>query len=242
MLCRRTTGNGRGMRNDVWQELHPPGRITPGVQPDDETWAAALPDGRTILQPIRLLPGGTDRGVASLILNQAAFAVLDALAGIVAEAARPLDPDVVVAVPTLGLPIAEQVARRLGHSRMVPLSTSRKFWYDDALSGPLGSITTPDQVKRVWIDPRMLPLLRGRVMVVDDVLSSGRSISAVLWLLAGIGVAPVAVGAAMLQGEAWRQALATFRPTPAVVAAFSTPILVRTTAGWQPEPAFEARR
>lgn len=211
------------MRLDVWQEVHDD--LTPGVQPDGETWAAALGD-RQLLLPIRTLPDG-ERGVASLILNQASFAVLDALAARVADLLAPFQPQVIVAVPTLGLPLAEGVARRLGHTRMVPLGTSRKFWYDEDLSVPLKSITTPGGGKRLYVDPRMMPLLDARVAVVDDVLSSGASIASVLTLMALAGVAPVAIGAAMLQGEGWRDRVGTV-PT---VGAIATPIL-RKGDGW----------
>lgn len=211
---------------DMWQELFAPASLGAGRQPGGETYAAALPDGRQIVLPIRRLPGGQGRAVASLILNQAGFAVLDALAATVAEAMRAHAPDIIVAVPTLGLPLAEGVARRLGHSRMAPLGTSRKFWYDETLSEPLNSITTPDQVKRIYIDPRMLPLLEGRrVAVVDDVISTGTSMVSVLRLLKRAGVAPVAIGAAMLQGEAWRQRMAGEAPGCPVFGAIETPVL-----------------
>lgn len=212
------------MRTDVWQDLRDD--LAPGVQPDQETFAAAF-GTRRILLPIRTLADG--RGVASLIVNQAGFAVLDALADAVAEGLRPHAPEAIVGVPTLGLTLAEAVARRLGHSRMVPLGTSRKFWYDEALSVELRSITTPGGGKRLYIDPRMLPLLRGaRVAVVDDVLSTGASIAATLRLLDLAGIAPVAIGAAMLQGEAWRDRVGAMP----VAAAFATPILTKTAEGW----------
>ncbi len=211
---------------DMWQELFAPASLDAGLQPGGETYAAALNDGRQVILPIRHLPGGQHRAVASLIVNQAGFAVLDALADAVADAMRAHAPDVVVAVPTLGLPLAEGVARRLGHSRMVPLGTSRKFWYEDSLSEPLNSITTPDQVKRIYVDPRMLPLLEGRrVVVVDDVISTGTSMASVLRLLKRAGIAPVAIGAAMLQGEAWRQRMADEAPGCPVFGAIETPIL-----------------
>ena len=95
------------MRLDVWQSLHDD--LEPGVQPDQETFAVAL-GPRQVLLPIRALPD-SDRGVASLILNQASFDVLDALAATVAEGLRAHAPEVIVAVPTLGLPLAEAVAR-----------------------------------------------------------------------------------------------------------------------------------
>ena len=213
------------MRLDVWQELYR--NLTPGVQPDQQSFAVDL-GGQQILLPIRVLPEG-DRAVVSLILNQASFRVLDLIADVLAERLAPLAPDVVVAVPTLGLPLAEAVARRLGHSRLVPLGYSRKFWYDEALSLPLSSITTPGGGKRLYVDPPMLPLLKNRrVLVVDDVLSSGASMRTVLALLDRAGIRPMAVGAAMLQGERWVEAV-----PDRVIGAFATPILTRGCDGWQ---------
>ena len=213
------------MRLDVWRELYR--NLTPGVQPDQQSFAVDV-GGQQILLPIRVLPEG-DRAVVSLILNQASFRVLDLIADVLAERLAPLAPDVVVAVPTLGLPLAEAVARRLGHSRLVPLGYSRKFWYDEALSLPLSSITTPGGGKRLYVDPHMLPLLKNRrVLVVDDVLSSGASMRTVLALLDRAGIRPMAVGAAMLQGERWVEAV-----PDRVIGAFATPILTRGCDGWQ---------
>jgi adenine/guanine phosphoribosyltransferase-like PRPP-binding protein len=78
----------------------------------------------------------------------------------------------------------------------------------------------------------MVPLLAGRrVVLVDDVISSGVSMRAGIDLLAAIGVEPVAVGAAMLQSEVWEGLL-----FPAwrgrVVGVFASPVLRRTEAGW----------
>ena len=211
------------MRSDVWQHLH--SDLTPGVQPDQETYAAPFGAHRLLL-PIRQLADG--RGVASLIVNQASFTVLDALAEALAARLAPHAPDIIVGVPTLGLTLAEGVARRLGHARMVPLGTSRKFWYDDALSVDLRSITTPGGGKRLYVDPRMLPLLKGRVAVVDDVLSTGASIASTLGLLALVDVRPVVLGAAMLQGETWRSRTGDIP----VEGAIATPILTKTPGGW----------
>jgi len=211
------------MRTDVWQALHDD--LAAGVQPDGETYAAALGPHRLLL-PLRQLADG--RRLASLILNQASFAVLDALADRVAEGVAAHAPDLVVAVPTLGLPLAEGVARRLGHPRLVPLGTSRKFWYDEALSVPLASITTQGPGRRLYVDPRMLPLLHGRrVAVIDDVISTGASMAAVLELLGRTGARVAVIGAAMLQGEAAR---GRFDPLP-VVTAIETPVLGPKEAG-----------
>jgi adenine/guanine phosphoribosyltransferase-like PRPP-binding protein len=222
-----------------WQEVHPPGALSARLGDGfSDLYPAALPDGREIALPIRVLPGGDDRAVASLIVNQASFAVEDALAQVMTDQATAYAPEVAVGVPTLGLPVANNVARRLGHSRMVALGTSRKFWYEDRLSVPLRSITSPGGEKRLYIDPRMLPVLDGRrFILVDDVVSTGSSLISALDLLALAGFRPVAAIFAMLQGDSWRARLAgSSHAGLAVHGALATPLLRRGPEGrWRPE-------
>lgn len=218
--------------HDFWQELHPPQSFSAGQECRD-FYVAELPDGRQLRLPIRVLADG-EHALASLIVNQASFAVQQALAEALAARIAAYDVEVVAGLPTLGLTLASAVARALGHSRYVPLGTSRKFWYRDELSVPLSSITTPDQEKRLYIDPRMLPLLEGkRVALVDDVISSGASIVSGLALVTACGIEPVVIGAAMLQSERWRERVdAGGKPwSERIVGVFSTPILEKTASG-----------
>lgn len=216
-----------------WQELHPAGAVEPNP-PYADAYPATLPDGRQLLLPLRPLPDGQS-ALCSLIVNQASFAVLDALAVHLAARLLEHDPEVVVGLPTLGLTLAAAVAMRLGHSRYVPLGTSRKFWYEPRLSVPMSSVTTPDE-KRLFLDPRLLPLLDGkRVALVDDVISTGRSITAGLELLAIAGVEPVAIGAAMLQSERWREASDLADRQHRLVTVIRSPRLSRQQDGWVPE-------
>jgi len=220
---------------EFWQTVYPAGTFE--TNPQDgfaDLYPATLPDGRQIALPIRVLPGGEDKAVASLIVNQASFAVEDALADAMTTLASTYAPEAVIGVPTLGLPLANGVARRLGHARMVALGTSRKFWYDDALSEPMSSITSPAHAKRIYVDPRMLPLLQGRRgIVVDDVGSSGTSLLAVLRLLRKAGIEPVAASVAMLQGNNWRAALGQHDASfvPHIRGAIASPRLKRTAQG-----------
>lgn len=218
--------------HDFWQEIYPPKSfdIQMGYR---DFFPTSLGDGRQILLPIRPLADGK-HALASLIVNQASFAVEDALATELAAKLAPHEPEVIAGLPTLGLTLASAVARKLGHSRYVPLGTSRKFWYVDDLSVPLSSITTPDQKKRLYVDPRMLPLLEGkRVALIDDVISSGTSVLAGLTLMETCGIEPVAIGAAMLQTERWRQPLADRAShwPERVVGVFRTPLLTRNDDG-----------
>ncbi len=85
----------------------------------------------------------------------------------------------------------------------------------------------------------MLPLLEGRrVLVVDDVVSSGTSMLAVLRLLAKAGIEPVAAAFAMIQGDRWRGAIGAHFPALAsrIHGAITSPRLSRTPSGaWLPE-------
>lgn len=216
--------------HDFWQALHPPGSFAPDG-PHGAFYPAELGNGRQLQLPIRVLPDGK-QALASLIVNQASFAVVEALAEDLARRLAASEPDIVVGLPTLGLTLASAVARHLGHSRYVPFGTSRKFWYDEGLSVPLSSITTPGQGKRLYVDPRMLPLLNGRrVALVDDVISTGSSIAASLQLFAAIDIEPVVIGAAMLQSDRWVEKLGA--ASNRVVGVFRTPLLTRDAdGGW----------
>jgi adenine/guanine phosphoribosyltransferase-like PRPP-binding protein len=198
----------------------------PPPRPWRSSYPAAMPDGSALWLPIREL-GAT--AIAGLIANQTSFPVLDRLVGWLAERAAPLAPDIILGLPTLGHAVAPALARALGHPRWAAAGYSRKLWYEDSLSVPITSITTPDH-RRLWLDPRLLPWLEGRrILLVDDVLSTGRSIRAGLALMQAAGIAPIGVGTLMTQTERWRDG---WNPAIPVVSAFATPLLHRTPQGW----------
>jgi adenine/guanine phosphoribosyltransferase-like PRPP-binding protein len=196
-----------------------------------DSYPAAMPDGRALLLPLRDL--GQD-AVAGLIVTQASFQVLDQITLWLAARAARHDADVVVGLPTLGHVVAQGVARALGHPNWVAAGFSRKLWYEEGLSVPVASITSPTEGRRLWLDPRTLPLLAGRrVLLVDDVMSTGRSMQAGLALLRQAGIRPVAVAAAMIQGDRWRAGWDAALP---LCGAFATPRFARHPEGWAVVP------
>jgi adenine/guanine phosphoribosyltransferase-like PRPP-binding protein len=213
---------------EFWQSFVP-------AAPDPPEWcdayAAPMPDGTRLLLPLRDLG---DSAVAGLIVTQASFAVVDQLATCLAERVARFDADVVVGLPTLGHVVGAALARALGHSNWVAAGFSRKLWYDEALSVPVASITSPTAGRRMWLDPRTLPRLRDRrVLLADDVLSTGASMQAGIALLRAAGIVPVAVAVAMIQGNRWQAAWDASVP---VVGAFATPLFRRGAAGWIARP------
>ena len=214
-----------------WQDLTPevPARF-PATPPYRFGYPATLPCGRVLVLPLRNLPDG-DRAVASLIANQASNLVVAALADHMATQARTFDAEIVVGLPTLGLAFASEVAERLGQPRYVPLGYSRKFWYDDALSKPVSSITSPDAGKKLRLDPNLLPLIEGRrVVLIDDAISTGATALAAVRLLQKVGVEIAGMVVAMKQTNRW-QASTTALPVRAV---FGCPLFQRGEGGWIP--------
>lgn len=214
------------LMDGFWQDFA--ARCAPGPAYRERYTVAVGP--RLLDLPIRPLPDG-GRAVASLIANQASFAVIDALTAEMVSLVRALAPEVVVGLPTLGLAFAPGIARGLGHPNFVPLGYSRKFWYEERLSVPIHSITSPDAAKRLYIDPLILPRLAGRrVLVVDDVASTGASLHAAASLLREAGVTVAGAVVAMRQGA---RDPAT-DPFP-IAHVFATPRFTRRADGWWPE-------
>lgn len=207
---------------ESWQ--HFDAQPDPGP-PFGDRYPARMPDGSFLHLPIRPI------GVAGLIANQASFAVVHRLVGWMTEACREFRPEVVLGLPTLGHVFAPLLAERLGHPNWVAAGYSKKLWYDEALSVPMRSITTTAE-RRVWLDPRMLPRLEGRrVLLVDDVISTGSSALAGLRLLAAAGLRPVGLCVAMIQTRRWEAEWPSDIP---VLGACETPRLERREGGWFP--------
>ncbi len=211
------------------EELRPPYRYA---------FPARLQDGRWLKLPIRQRLGQPDRAVASFIANHASFSVLDTLAGHMIATMGAAAPDIVVGLPTLGLALAGPIARALGHERFVPFGTSRKFWYDEAFSDLASSITT-ETPRRLYVDPNLVPLLKGRrVLLVDDTISSGKTAISALSVLRKVGAEVVGLSFAMSQGSAWRDLSAREAPdwSERVSFEFQTPHLAfsEALAGWVP--------
>ena len=175
-----------------------------------------------------LVPLADDLVIALLI-------TVDLGVGFSAEAGRelaaelaPLAPEIVVSVATLGIPLAIEVSRSLDLDDYVILHKTPKIHLGDSYAEPVRSITTgTDQTLRM--DPARVPSVSGRrVAVVDDIVSSGASMSAALALVRRAGGVPVAIATLMTEGSAWRAALGpdevlvrslgalpVFRPDPA---------------------------
>jgi adenine/guanine phosphoribosyltransferase-like PRPP-binding protein len=148
-----------------------------------------------------------DLAIALLISVDLGVAFCERAAAELVERLGGLGIEVVVSVATMGIPVALEVTRRLGLDQYVILHKTPKIHLADAVAEPVRSITTAvDQ--RLLLDRRRIPAVRGhRVVLIDDVVSTGASAAAALRLLRGVGAVPVAIGAIVTEGRLWAGAL-----------------------------------
>jgi adenine/guanine phosphoribosyltransferase-like PRPP-binding protein len=246
-----TAGKARAAGEaDTADEIHATSELSTAGGAHATIEAAAMParylvrlhDGCALSLPLIPLPGG-DRAIALLMSNQTSFRVERNLVERMADLARAASPEAIVGVPTLGLAYARSVAESIGLPDFVALGYSRKFWYDDALSEVAVSSTSPDQRKRIYLDPALLERVRGRrVVIVDDVLNTGSTMASVVRLVQKAPANVVAIVAVLTEGWQWHATLGQINPeVPRLVRALGhIPIFGRTAAGWVPLPETEA--
>jgi adenine/guanine phosphoribosyltransferase-like PRPP-binding protein len=208
--------------------------------PYRDVFPVRLPDGDWALLPFLALPPDFTTAIAYLCITENSFALEDRLSSAMAELARRMQPDIVVGMPTLGMVLAASVGKKLGHPHYVPLSYSRKFWFEDELSIPVNSITTPIQAKTVYIDPRLLDRLEGkRVLLVEDVISTGGTVAAELALMKRIGANVIGVVTAIRETRVWIDKLSAIDPSfrALVTSPICCPLFRKNGDGWVPDPS-----
>jgi adenine phosphoribosyltransferase len=120
-----------------------------------------------------------------------------------------LKPDIVVGAATLGIPVVIEVSRALGLDDYVIAQKSPKIHLADALVQELQSVTSSGKQK-LMLDRRSVPLLAGkRVVVVDDVVATGSSLTATMALVRAAGGNIVGVGVILTEGHDWKTTLGT---------------------------------
>jgi adenine phosphoribosyltransferase len=124
-----------------------------------------------------------------------------------ADMMRPFDPEIIVSVATMGIPLAIEASRAMGLDDYVILHKTPKIHLGETWSEPVHSITT-DKPQRLRMDPARVGAVRGRrVAVVDDVISTGASLASALRLVRRLDAEPVVIGCLMTEGGGWKEAL-----------------------------------
>jgi adenine/guanine phosphoribosyltransferase-like PRPP-binding protein len=154
-----------------------------------------------------LVPLSDGLTIALLICVDLGVAFAETAGRELGELMRPAEPEIVVSVATMGIPLAIEVSRALGLDDYVILHKTPKIHLGETWSEPVYSITT-DKPQRLRMDPARVGAVRGRrVAVVDDVISTGASLSSALRLVRRLDAEPVVIGTLMTEGGEWRSAL-----------------------------------
>lgn len=170
----------------------------------ERPYEAAVGSQKAQLPVVQIAP---DLAIALLICVDHGVAFSERAGRELAELLAPAQPEVVVSVATMGIPLAIEVTRALGLDDYVILHKTPKIHLGDTYVEPVRSITTGGH-QTLRLDPARVGSVRGRrIAVVDDVISTGGSLNAALNLLRRVGGEPVVVGAFLTEGQQWRETL-----------------------------------
>ena len=110
--------------------------------------------------------------------------------------------DVMITAESKGIPLICEMARLQGNKRYVLARKSAKLYMKDVLKAEVRSITT-DHVQTLYLDGEDVKYMRGkRVVIVDDVISTGESLHALESLANQVGCEIVGRMAILAEGEA----------------------------------------
>ena len=113
--------------------------------------------------------------------------------------------DVMITAESKGIPLICEMARLNGNERYVLARKSAKLYMRDVLTVEVRSITT-DHVQTLCLDGADAEYLKGkRVVIVDDVISTGESLRALEALVEKAGGNIVGRMAILAEGDATRR-------------------------------------
>lgn len=123
--------------------------------------------------------------------------------------------DIIITAEAKGIPLAYEMARQLGVNRYLIARKGPKVYMKNPISVEVKSITT-EKVQRLYIDKNDADFMNGkRVLIVDDVISTGESLSAIETLVEQAGGTIVGRMAALAEGDAQKREDITFlEPLP----------------------------
>ena len=110
--------------------------------------------------------------------------------------------DVVLTAESKGLQLAHVVARELGEEFYCVARKSKKLYMQDGISASVKSITTSDE-QTLYLSAHDAALIKGRkVAIVDDVISTGGSLSGLEKLVEEAGGEVFVKAFVLAEGEA----------------------------------------
>ncbi len=123
--------------------------------------------------------------------------------------------DVLITAESKGIPLLYEMARQSGNNYYIVARKGPKLYMKDVVSTNVDSITT-DHVQTLCIGSDEAKAMRGRrVLIVDDVISTGESLAALETLIEQVGGNIVGKMAVLAEGDAIsRKDIAYLAPLP----------------------------
>ena len=110
--------------------------------------------------------------------------------------------DVLITAESKGIPLVHEMARQAGVNHYIVARKGSKLYMQDIVSTNVDSITTAHQ-QTLCIGAADAEAMRGkRVLVIDDVISTGESLAALETLITQVGGNIVAKMAVLAEGDA----------------------------------------
>ena len=110
--------------------------------------------------------------------------------------------DVLITAESKGIPLAYEMARQRGGERYLLARKAPKLYMRDVIKCEVQSITTVAK-QTLYLDGYDAEYMKGkRVLIVDDVISTGESLNALVKLVESAGGNVVAMATVLAEGEA----------------------------------------
>ncbi|MBQ0004757.1 MAG: adenine phosphoribosyltransferase [Clostridiales bacterium] len=110
--------------------------------------------------------------------------------------------DVIVTAESKGIPLAFEMARQADNCPYIVARKGAKLYMQDIVSVSVNSITT-DHIQTLCVGKDERDVIEGkRVLIVDDVISTGESLAAIERLVEAVGGNIVAKMTVLAEGEA----------------------------------------
>lgn len=113
--------------------------------------------------------------------------------------------DYIITAESKGIPLAHEMARQINAPKWLLARKGIKLYMRDVIGVEVRSITT-DHVQKLYIDGEDAALMRGkRVLIVDDVISTGESLTALEKLVEKAGGIICGRMAVLAEGDAQKR-------------------------------------
>jgi len=170
-----------------------------------KTHRVELISGHSLTLPIVDIDKGL--AISLLMCNNESYGVVDSLVSDLIEMLGTYTPDAIIGIPEQGIPLVHGVGRKLGLNRSFLFRKTPKAFDTNSLTVKYISVTKTEPQSLYLAREDALALKGKRVAIIEDVINTGSTIEAALWLLRKAGVADIQIFVVLTEGHKWEVTL-----------------------------------